>query len=233
MKGICQYKPCSKEFEGQSNKQYCSNTCRTYASHGNTTIPGWRERAKIRNAPKSAIYIKTCPITNKLFVSNNRNTKYHKDAFIESSTGNSRYIYQPIPKRKHICAKCGIESEISNRATSQYCTSCYDKEWRRTNKAKRRAAERGNQTESITPFTVFIRDKWTCQMCGIFTPMVYRGTIEWIAPELDHIIPVSKGGSHTMDNLQCLCRRCNINKGDKTINVTTSQSDTCRGTLRV
>ena len=38
-----------------------------------------------------------------------------------------------------------------------------------------------------------------------------------ISLELDHIIPLSKGGKHTRSNVQPLCRTCNASKSDKTI----------------
>lgn len=33
------------------------------------------------------------------------------------------------------------------------------------------------------------------------------------APELDHIVSLAEGGEHSMRNTQCLCRKCNQEKG--------------------
>jgi 5-methylcytosine-specific restriction endonuclease McrA len=38
--------------------------------------------------------------------------------------------------------------------------------------------------------------------------------MRWNAPELDHIIPLSAGGAHTLDNVACAHRSCNLEKGD-------------------
>jgi hypothetical protein len=54
-------------------------------------------------------------------------------------------------------------------------------------------------------FEVLKRDSYTCMICR--KP---GGELE-----VDHIIPVSRGGASTMDNLQTVCRDCNRGKGDR------------------
>lgn len=55
-------------------------------------------------------------------------------------------------------------------------------------------------------FLVLKRDQFTCVLCG-------RSGIG-VKLEVDHKIPVSKGGSNTLDNLQTLCYECNRGKRD-------------------
>lgn len=56
---------------------------------------------------------------------------------------------------------------------------------------------------------VFMRDNYTCQICG-------RTIDDGISLHLDHIIPVSKGGSNKENNLQTLCNQCNREKHNRT-----------------
>ena len=56
------------------------------------------------------------------------------------------------------------------------------------------------------------RDDYTCQNCGISIKDEPN-----LLLEIDHIIPVSKGGMTTEDNLQTLCWRCNRSKSNKLI----------------
>lgn len=73
----------------------------------------------------------------------------------------------------------------------------------------RKALERAATVEVFDPEEVLARDGWRCQICGIDTPKRLRGTYKPNAPELDHIVALSRGGAHSMANTQCACRRCN------------------------
>lgn len=73
------------------------------------------------------------------------------------------------------------------------------------------------KTGRFTSLSVFQRDGWRCRFCGIDTPESLRGTHEHNAPELDHIVPLARGGQHSYDNTQCLCRACNGFKSNRTM----------------
>jgi 5-methylcytosine-specific restriction endonuclease McrA len=57
----------------------------------------------------------------------------------------------------------------------------------------------------ITRRAVFARDRWTCQYCGH-----ERGNLT-----VDHVIPRSKGGASSWDNIVTCCAPCNRRKGDR------------------
>ena len=122
-----------------------------------------------------------------------------------------------------ICKSCGISFEKFSHlgGPKKYCEVCKEKisvekerKYRRVFKSKRRAKIRNTKTENIDPFDIFDSFGWKCYLCGTSTPKARRGTYKENAPELDHIIPLAKGGTHTKDNLACCCRACNHKKSD-------------------
>ena len=58
--------------------------------------------------------------------------------------------------------------------------------------------------------TIKKRDNFACKICGIST-----NDEKNLLLEIDHIIPLSKGGITSENNLQTLCWRCNRSKGSK------------------
>jgi 5-methylcytosine-specific restriction endonuclease McrA len=55
-------------------------------------------------------------------------------------------------------------------------------------------------------WSVFIRDEYQCQRCGSRHDL-----------HVDHIVPWSRGGTDHPENLQTLCRKCNLKKGARYI----------------
>jgi len=58
---------------------------------------------------------------------------------------------------------------------------------------------------AFTRFNVFLRDRFACQYCGSPEDLTF-----------DHIIPRSKGGQTTWENVVAACSPCNLRKGNLT-----------------
>lgn len=65
--------------------------------------------------------------------------------------------------------------------------------------------ERIWRVPAVSRREVLRRDKHMCQYCGSIKKLT-----------IDHVIPRSRGGTHTWDNVVTACERCNSRKGDRT-----------------
>ena len=70
-----------------------------------------------------------------------------------------------------------------------------------------RQQERSRITAGVRS-KVFARDSYRCRHCGISTAL---GAVLHV----DHIIPISKGGTSDLGNLQTLCQDCNLGKSNR------------------
>jgi 5-methylcytosine-specific restriction endonuclease McrA len=59
-------------------------------------------------------------------------------------------------------------------------------------------------------FEIFIRDNYTCQYCN-------RTLSDGIKLEIDHVLPISEGGTDDYENLITACQDCNRGKSNKLI----------------
>lgn len=66
-----------------------------------------------------------------------------------------------------------------------------------------------NKAKTLRP-QILARDNYTCQKCGL---SIYDEPN--LLLEVDHIVPVSKWGQSTPENLQTLCWKCNRSKGNR------------------
>jgi len=84
--------------------------------------------------------------------------------------------------------------------------------------SRREALKAGGIVEKFVNLEIFERDGWVCGICHEpVDPNLKKPDPG--AVELDHVIPIVKGGSHTRANVQTSHARCNRLKGIRTGNV--------------
>ena len=148
--------------------------------------------------------------TEELLKNRNRLTKIERKLFEKSiktpQTSFSIYVrlIQTKINDRYVCSKSNtygtqeirsLIGRINNRRGDYYC----DREiWDAICRV-----ERGKVSNKMR-FAIYERDGYRCRMCG-------RRYSQGL--EIDHIIPIAKGGKSTYENLQTLCRSCNKKKG--------------------
>lgn len=146
----------------------------------------------------------------------------------------SRGARLPAPLPEIVCALEGCDVLfVPIRASTKCCSENHGKiQWNRASRAdgrqlpgpwndrrkanyhKRRAQKLGTQVEDIRPIDIFERDIWLCGLCS--TPV--DPDCAWpdpMSPSLDHVKPLSLGGTHTYENVQLAHLTCNVSKGNR------------------
>lgn len=127
------------------------------------------------------------------------------------SRGNRRKSrWNPTPME---CLNCGTEFVPQRRASVTCSRDCYMQAVYITRGygIESRARFYGVEYQRIENRDVFERDNWVCGICSQpIDPSVKRP--DMMSASLDHIIPISKGGPHTPDNVQAAHLRCNVRK---------------------
>ena len=163
-------------------------------------------------------------------VSRDSQTVLDLDVYPDCMTGD------PWLDEEFVCTECGRVftrhqyMEKMNRTsrlfkTPKYCSKkCYQKVRNRMARAKKRS-RRKMEKDCIIPLGDLVeRDGGICQICGgevDFSDGYYDSSGRFHVgrnyPSLDHIIPLSRGGFHTWDNVQLAHQGCNAGKCDKLV----------------
>lgn len=186
--------------------KYCSTECRR--EYDKQTK---RQRAENKE------YKNTCEYCNSKFNSRNKSTKYcseecKKKGYYseEKECKYCGYVFKTTFENRVYCSE-NCKKKMINLRNNQIGTK------RRDEKIKLN----GRIDKDITLIKIYNKNNGICAICGdICDYDDYKKTEEgyFIAgedyPSIDHIIPVSKGGTHTWNNVQLAHRRCNTLKSD-------------------
>jgi hypothetical protein len=129
------------------------------------------------------------------------------------------------------CVQCGLEYEVGRGPAkirfvrlegfcSAECISDFKSLQNADNKyryAMKRTAIKFNVSydDSITRREVFARGGGVCYICGQLTHYENSDEYSPLLATVDHLIPWTRGGEHSWENVKLCCLRCNIVKGNR------------------
>lgn len=114
------------------------------------------------------------------------------------------------------CAQCErlfvARSETVRGTPRRFCSRpCSTDHFHESRVVARRARMQGAMVEPVSRRRVFERDGWRCQLCRrLVRRDVSMGHL--LEPTIDHIVPLSRGGTHEYRNVQTAHRKCNSKK---------------------
>lgn len=209
--------PSGKARRGLSNEgRFCSRACagashRIYATKAEAKRAE-RARARARNG-LPAIEPRNCRHCGKVFRPKQATSSLCSDSCREADRKQAAVARHVSVERT--CRECGTKfTPTYGDKRRVYCgDECHLAVDRRISHSRRRANEAGVAVRSFDPLDILKRDGWCCYLCGVDTPEDLRGTWHPQAPEIDHIVPLARGGEHSAANTACCCRNCNYTKG--------------------
>ena len=117
---------------------------------------------------------------------------------------------------KYCSIECNNERKIHIKKYHKIKSRKHRSKHKRIKEDKQWAKKYGNKYEPISRTIVYKKHQYICSSCGVKCVHPNKDNYNQSnAATLDHIIPKSKGGSHTYDNVTLLCRSCNTMKSDK------------------
>ena len=129
---------------------------------------------------------------------------------------NNRDYYKA--NKEQILSQCkgyrNATSETRKAWFKEYAKTEKRKATRYKANQKYKALKRNATIQDFSPIEVLKRDGYICQLCRKKTRPDWN-QYHSLHPEVDHIIPLSKGGDLIKDNVQALCVSCNSIKGNR------------------
>lgn len=215
---------CGATASVRANTAYCSAVCRNAANHQAARLDGrYNEQlraAKATRREQSETNAKPCPYCGtpmhprrkqcgkpdcKRAFNADRARQWHQDF-----TGREGKRYSSKYRERE------REYEAQRRSERPHWRTMYPEAAALADARRRMLVEQATKGEPFAPRDVYERDQWTCGLCR--RPV--DPLLPWPDPmsaSVDHIVPLSRGGEHSLDNAQCAHLSCNCRKGDRTI----------------
>lgn len=190
----CKY--CGTDFipntRGRKNTGFCSKSCGEK----------WRYHNAVKIQPHN--YARTCGFCGQRFLAKNEMKEY---CSISCASKARMQTFQYT----RVCPVCGESFQADNPGKihcSDECSRRATRDREQEKRKKRRAITGDQKDNKLSLDKVYQEAKGICSICGLPVPKQCDRNDEWSRTR-DHIIPISRNGSHTYGNCQLAHRICN------------------------
>lgn len=204
---VCEY--CGRKFSGENafRKKFCGKICAANALFGTVEERAARKMAEYQ----SRLVAKECPFCGKDFETTLSYKRYCSgecayQAILNQKREQWAEAYEP---RAFSCKECDrvIITECGNKASIFCSIACQEKYGKQVYKKHRKEQMRFAYRTPVSFKKIYLRDKGVCKICEM--PVLFDKSSHKWAATIDHIIPLSKGGTHEPSNCQLAHRLCN------------------------
>ena len=195
--------------------RYCSRKCKLANDHRLLTRKHRLQRLKNgKNLPGKLVICKHpfcqqpfIKIKSQLFCSKYCAANYNWKKRSPNGFGDRCAVYI-----KH-CKDCGNLVTRRSRGGIALCPDCRRNRHRAIN-ARRNHKRRAAGYASMNINDLALRDGQRCHLCHRKIDLSLSGRATW-GPTIDHILPVSLGGTNDPSNLALAHRCCNVRRGNR------------------
>lgn len=162
----------------------------------------------LASVTKTIWHKRMCMWCGRIWQSRNADARYCSGSCRRADRG-----FHPVVKKprrvRGVCSTCGAACEHFVCASCKYEVK---RMHRRIYNNRRRGAQGYSKYKKRE---IAVRDGWLCHLCGGSVAPHLWGSSHPDAPTIDHLVPVSRGGFDTDDNVKLAHRICNMRKSNK------------------
>lgn len=189
------------ESLGRKPRKWCSDKCRV-ATYYRQRPSKAREQRERRRLDHCKVYVEPCDECGTL-----RTWRYQRQ-----SARLCGRACENVAKARRFNEKYWVDPESvrARRAEAYRLNPAAHKA-----ASERRASRVGaTDVEEVVPMAVFMRDGWTCGLC--YGPIDrWRAWPDRLAASIDHVVPISLDGEHSLANCRAAHLVCNAIRGNR------------------
>lgn len=153
---------------------------------------------------------KNCEFCGTNFIAKKRDARYCPDRYCAQKAYKQRKkMGQPLARSFNVaCNGCGTNF-IAKKENARWCSKlCANRHWGNLRAKAGRVRTAGDYSDR----EIFVRDNWICHLCQKPIDQQLSRT-DPMGATIDHLLPLSRGGDDSLENVKAAHWSCNRAKG--------------------